>query len=166
MEASGNVTIARGVNGMAKGIIRAGGNIIAKFIENAHVEARGYVETDSILHSQVTAGTEIRVGGKKGFITGGYVCATNMIEVKTLGSEMGANTVVEIGINPETKRRYLELENQIEDTTKMIRSAQPVLDAAKTKILSGIKLPPEQVKHIQELSTTVTLKKKANVGLL
>lgn len=158
--ASGNVTIARGVNGMSKGVIRAGGNVIAKFIENAHVEAKGYVETDSILHSQVTAGTEIRVGGKKGFITGGYVCATNLVDVKTLGAELGANTVVEIGINPETKRRFHELEDMVKQDTKMIASAQPVLDAAKAKILSGIKLPPEQVKHIQELSTTVTLKKK------
>ena len=160
IEAGGNVTIARGVNGMAKGKIRAGGNVIAKFIENAHVEARGYVETESILHSQVTAGTEIRVGGKKGFITGGYVCATNMVDVKTLGSEMGANTIVEIGINPDTKRRYNELEAQIVEDTKAIHTAQPVLDAAKAKILSGHKLPPDQVKHIQELSTTVTLKKK------
>ena len=158
--ASGNVTIARGVNGMSKGVIKAGGNVIAKFIENAHVEAKGYVETDSILHSQVTAGTEIRVGGKKGFITGGYVCATNLVDVKTLGAELGANTVVEIGINPETKRRYHELEEMIKTDTKTINTAQPVLDAAKAKILSGTKLPPEQVKHIQELSTTVTLKKK------
>ena len=158
--ASGNVTIARGVNGMSKGVIRAGGNVIAKFIENAHVEAKGYVETDSILHSHVTAGTEIRVGGKKGFITGGYVCATNLVDVKTLGAELGANTVVEIGINPETKRRYHELEEMVKVDTKTINTAQPVLDAAKAKILSGIKLPPEQVKNIQELSTTVTLKKK------
>lgn len=158
--ASGNVTIARGVNGMSKGVIKAGGNVVAKFVENAHVEAKGYVQTDSILHSNVTAGTEIRVGGKKGFITGGYVCATNLVDVKTLGAELGANTIVEIGINPETKRRYHELEEQIKADTKSINTAQPVLDAAKAKILSGIKLPPEQVKHIQELSTAVTLKKK------
>ena len=158
--AGGNVTIARGVNGMSKGNIRAGGNVVAQFIENAQVEAKGYVETGSILHSKVSAGTEIRVGGKKGFITGGYVCATNLIEVKTLGAELGANTVVEIGINPETKRRYHELEEQVKQDEKTIRAAQPVLDAAKAKILSGVKLPPEQVKNIQELSTVVTLKKK------
>ena len=158
--ADGNVTIARGVNGMSKGRIQAGGNVIAQFIENANVEAKGYVETGSILHSHVTAGTEIRVGGKKGFITGGYVCATNLIDVKTLGAELGANTVVEIGINPETKRRFHDLEEQVKQDEKTIRSAQPVLDAAKAKILSGVKLPPEQVKNIQELSTVVTLKKK------
>ena len=80
--------------------------------------------------------------------------------MKTLGAELGANTVVEIGINPETKRRYHELEEQIKTDTKVISTAQPVLDAAKAKILSGIKLPPEQVKNSQELSNVVTLKKK------
>ena len=159
--AGGNVTIARGVNGMSKGTIKAEGNVIAQFIENAQIEAKGYVETGSILHSRVSAGTEIRVGGKKGFITGGYVCATNLIEVKTLGSELGANTVVEIGINPEIKRRFHELEEQVKQDEKTIRTAQPVLDAAKTKVLSGVKLPSDQVKNIQELSTLVTLKKKA-----
>ena len=160
LEASGNVTIARGVNGMSKGKIKAGGNVIAKFIENAHVEAKGYVETGSILHSHVTAGSEIRVGGKRGFITGGYVCATNLVDVKTLGAELGANTIVEIGINPEIKRRFHELEETVKQDSKMIHSAQPVLDAAKAKILSGIKLPTEQVKYIQDLSNTVTKKKK------
>ena len=53
-----------------------------------------------------------------------------------------------------------ELEEQIKADTKTINTAQPVLDAAKAKILSGIKLPPEQVKNIQDLSTMVTLKKK------
>lgn len=158
--ADGNVTIARGVNGMTKGIIRAGGNVVAKFIENANVEARGYIETDSILHSRVAAGTEVHVGGKRGFITGGHVSATNLVEVKTLGAELGANTIVEIGINPEIKRRYEELQSIIEQNNKTLRSAQPVLDAAKAKIFSGVKLPPEQVKHIQDLSNIVTAKNK------
>lgn len=158
--AGGSVTIERGVNGMSKGIIKAGGNVVAKFVENATIDAKGYVESDSILHSKVSAGTEIRVGGKKGFITGGYVCATNVIDVKTLGSELGANTIVEIGINPETKRRFHELEEQLKVDTKTVESAQPVLNAAKTKILSGIKMTPEQARYIQGLSTNVTLAKK------
>ena len=158
--AEGNVTIARGINGMAKGKIKAGGNVIAKFIENANVEARGYVEAGSILHSRVSAGTEVHVGGKRGFITGGHVSATNLVEVKTLGSELGANTIVEIGVNPEIKNRYEELQRIVDENNKTLRSAQPVLDAAKAKIFSGVKLPPAQVKHIQELSNIVTAKKK------
>ena len=158
--ASGNVTIARGVNGMSKGVIIAGGNVIAQFVENARIDAKGYVESGSILHSNVSAGTEIRVGGKKGFITGGYVCATNLIEVRTLGSELGANTIIEIGVNPETKRRFHQLEEQVKQENKMIESAKPLLDAAKAKILSGVKMTPEQARYIQGLSTNVTIAKK------
>ena len=39
IEAGGNIIIARGMNGMAKGILKAGGNIVAKFLENATVSA-------------------------------------------------------------------------------------------------------------------------------
>lgn len=164
--AGGNITIARGVNGMGKGHIKAGGNIVAKYIENGTVEAMGYVQADSILHSKVMAGTEIHVGGKKGFITGGYVCATNLVEVKTLGSELGANTIVEIGVSPEVKQRYEYLREQIDKDNKTIASARPVLESAKAKIRSGIKLTPEQVKHVQELSNVVTRTKKSTEAFL
>lgn len=160
--ADGNVTIARGVNGMTKGIIKAGGNVIAKFIENANVEARGYIEAGSILHSKVFAGTEVHVGGKRGFITGGYVSATNLVEVKTLGAELGANTIVEIGINPEIKHRYEQLEELLDENNRALGSARPVIEAAKKKIFSGVKLPPEQVRHIQDLSNLVTAKTREN----
>ncbi len=158
--ARGNITIARGVNGMGKGFLQSGGNIIAKYIENASVEARGYVQADSILHSRIMAGTEIRVGGKKGFITGGYVCATNLVDVKTLGSELGANTIVEIGVTPEVKQRHEYLMEQLDKYNKTIDSARPILESAKNKLHNGIKLTPEQVKHVQELSNVVTRTKK------
>ena len=50
IEAGGNIIIARGMNGMAKGTLKAGGNIVAKFLENATASAGGYVSTESILH--------------------------------------------------------------------------------------------------------------------
>ena len=158
--AEGNITIARGVNGMGKGYLKAGGNIIAKFIENGTVEARGYVQSDSILHSHIMAGTEIRVDGKRGFITGGHVCATNLIEVKVLGSELGANTTVEIGVPPEVKQRYEYLKEELEKCNKTINSAKPILENAKKRIHSGKKLSPDQVKHVQELSNVVTRTQK------
>ena len=107
IEAGGNIIIARGMNGMAKGILKAGGNIVAKFLENATVSAGGYVNTESILHSNVTASTEIQVTGKRGFITGGHVRAGQRIEVKTLGATLGAPTVVEVGVDPEKKAEYM-----------------------------------------------------------
>lgn len=79
LEAGGNIVIARGMNGMGRGVLKAGGNIISKFLENATAEAEGYVASESILHSKVTAGGEVNVDGRRGFITGGKVCATGAL---------------------------------------------------------------------------------------
>ena len=53
IEAGGNIIIARGMNGMGKGILKAEGNIVSKFLENVTAQAQGYVASESILHSKV-----------------------------------------------------------------------------------------------------------------
>lgn len=152
VEAGGSIIIARGMNGMGKGTLRAGGNIVSKFLENVKsVVADGYVTTESILHSTVMARSEVTVSGKRGFITGGRVCAGNTITVKTLGSSMGADTIIEVGTDPSVKIRLQELQNSIAEINRILRSIQPVIDAGNQKIARGIKLEPEQLKYILSL---------------
>ncbi len=151
LEAGGNIVIARGMNGMAKGVLRAGGNIIAKFIENSKVYADGYVSTESILHSTVVAGTEITVSGKRGFITGGKVSASSLIKVKTLGSAMGADTVVEVGVDPSVKLKVQDLRKEIVESRKEIEKMHPVIAAMTQKMAQGVTLKPEQLKTLQEM---------------
>lgn len=153
LEAGGNIVIARGMNGMARGALKAGGNIISKFLENAKADADGYIASESILHSTITAGTEINVDGKKGFITGGKASAVNSINVKTLGSSMGADTTVEVGNDPRLAVRLQELQKQIEEENKSIQSIQQILISTKQKIAKGVKLTPEQLQYLQTLAT-------------
>jgi len=160
LEAEGNIIIARGMNGMVRGTLKAGGNIIAKFIENAHAEAKGYVSTESILHSEVLAGTEVIVSGKRGFITGGRVCATNLVQVKTLGSSMGADTVIEVGADPGVKLKLQQLQKQVAENKKVIDTVHPVLTAMTQKLSQGVKLRPDQVKYFQEMLQTEKQKKE------
>lgn len=155
VEAGGDIIIARGMNGMTKGILKADGNVISKFIENATVEAKGYVQTEAILHSKVMARTEVNVTGKKAFITGGVVRATNCVTVKTLGSNMGATTVIEVGMDPTVKAHHQQLQKDILEGQKKISSIQPVLQAVSQKIQQGIKISQEQIKYVQSLTGTV-----------
>lgn len=159
--ADGNIIIARGMNGMGRGILQAGGNIVSKFLENVTAEAEGYVASESILHSRVTAGGEINVDGRRGFITGGRVSATGTINVKTLGSEMGADTIVEVGADPKVKERINELQKQIMEDTKTLQTVQPILVSTKQKLAQGVKLKPEQVQYIQTLAATNQQKTQA-----
>ncbi len=157
--AGGNITIARGMNGMSRGKLKAGGNIIAQFIENAEAEAGGYVQAGSIMHSKIFAGTEVHVDGKKGFISGGKVAATTLIDTKILGSNMGTDTIVEIGISPTIKRRHKELEELISNNNKTINRAIPILEATRDKFLQGKELTEEQIDNVRGLTKLVKEKK-------
>ena len=161
IEAGGNIIIARGMNGMAKGSLKAGGNIVAKFLENTTASAGGYVSTESILHSDVTALTEIQVTGKRGFITGGHVRAGQKIEVKTLGATLGAPTVVEVGVDPEKKAEYMRLQKEISEIVKNIRNIQPVLVNFAEKRSKGVRFTPDQINYIRNSAATMETQKKS-----
>ncbi len=158
--AGGNIIIARGMNGMSKGTLEAGGDIVAKFIENSTVTAGGYVHTEAILHSRVIAGTEITVDGRKGFITGGHVQAYNRIEVKTLGATLGTSTIVEVGVNPQIKSEYIELQKDMGEIVKDIKTVQPIIANFLEKKAKGARFSSEQIKYIQNQAQILEVKKK------
>ena len=161
IEAGGNIIIARGMNGMSKGILKAGGNIVAKFLENSTATAGGYVSTESILHSNVTASTEIQVTGKRGFITGGHVRAGQKIEVKTLGATLGAPTVVEVGVDPEKKAEYMRLQKEVSEIVKTIRGIQPILASFAEKKNKGVRFTPDQINYIRNSAAIMETQKKS-----
>lgn len=160
--AGNNIIIGRGMNGMNKGILKAGGSISAKFIESATVIAEtGSVSAGSILHSDVTAGDEVIVEGKKGFLVGGSVRATNRICAKTLGAEMGARTVVEVGVDPTLRAEKTALQKQISEIALEINNAQPILANFVEKRAKGARFTPEQLSYIKDLAKTMDSKKRA-----
>lgn len=160
VEAGGNIIIARGMNGMSKGTLKAGGNIVAKFLENATAEAAGYVTTESSLHSNIIAGTEVIVSGKRGFITGGRVQAADKIEAKTIGAVMGAATLVEVGVNPKLKERFLQLQKEITDIVNSIKGAQPTVVNFATKKARGVKFTENQITYVKKVAAQLEEDKK------
>lgn len=151
IEAGEDIIIYRGMKGMGKGVLKAGRNIISQFLENSEASAGGYVETESILHSTVMAGTDVVVSSKKGFISGGRVSAANLVRVKTLGSDMGADTIVEVGADPKVKRRVAELQRLIQDANKGIEQSKPTIANFAKKVKSGVELSMDQRLYMQTL---------------
>lgn len=160
LQAGGDIIIARGMNGMGRGELKADGNIVAKFMENATAMAKGYISSESILHSSVQAGDEITVSGRRGFITGGRVCALNNVSVKTLGSSMGADTIIEVGVDPTLKSRIQQMQKEIAEASRVVKSVQPLLAATQQKLAKGIKLSPDQIQYMKSLIALSQLKKK------
>lgn len=159
VEAGGDITISGGMKGMGRGILRAGGNVVSKFIENATVEAGGYIDTESILHSNVQAGTDVKVTGKKGFITGGRVQAESKVEVRTLGAMMGADTFIEVGVNPKLKTEYFMLQKDVAEIVKTIKNAQPIVQNFTEKKAKGARFTAEQVEYVKQSVALIEAKK-------
>lgn len=159
IEAGGDIIIARGMNGMGKGILKADGNIIAQYLQNVNAEAKGYINAGSILHSKVVAGTEIEVDGKRGIITGGHVIAAKKVTVNTLGSEMGVSTTLEVvGISPLIKKQYVDNQKEINDIIKVLKDAQVILKNFAEKRAKGIAINEAQLKYMIDLSQLYKIK--------
>lgn len=158
--AGGQIILKRGIHGMNKGLLKAEGNIITKFIESATVSSNGYIETESILHSTVSARTDVRVGGKKAFITGGTVRAGNVVEAGNIGSEMGGDTKIEVGVEPNVKERYNKLQKEMQQLNKEIEQIRPILKNFAEKMVRQEPVSPEKQQKIQMLAKSLKEKQE------
>jgi hypothetical protein len=148
--AGGNIVIKRGVQGMNRGKLVAGGDLCAQFLESANVVVQGDVNVGSILHSDVEAGNNVIVSGKKGFIVGGEVVCGSYVEVNSIGNKMETQTSVKVGVKPElidelkvAVAKGTELNKQIEETSSY-------LNVFRNKIKKGVKLTPENIKKVKQ----------------
>jgi len=145
LRAGGHIILKRGIQGMDRGVLKANGNVISRFIESATVEAGGYVSADAILHSTVSAKGDITVDGKKGYITGGVIRSGSLVSAKTIGSSMGTSTSIEVGIEPAIITEYHELGKEQENIKDEQEKNLQVLMALAKRIKLGEKLPPDKL---------------------
>lgn len=143
--AGGNIVLKRGVQGMGKGSLQAGNDIVTKFIESCIVRAGHIINTGSSLHSDLNAGEAVIVSGRKGFLIGGTISAGQKIEACVIGNKMNTQTVLKVGVDPEVMDRFKDLTTSIKEKQDDILKSQQVLDAVKKKLKEGQKILPNQI---------------------
>ncbi|MCR5437731.1 MAG: FapA family protein [Treponema sp.] len=126
LEATGNIYVRQGIFGKGEGYIKAGQSLWAKFINDATVEAEeNVIVSDSIVNSNVTAMKNIVLRGRKAQIIGGHLLATEEICAKKVGSPGGgAETILEVGIDPRAKKRLLELQKKQDTSSKELENVE------------------------------------------
>ncbi len=151
IEAEGSIVIRGGMNGMGRGTLRAGGNILVKFLERVSAEAGGCVHAGAILYSRVISGSFVEADGKKGAITGGRVTADTGIRARLLGSVMGMPTVLTVGGAFRVKKEYREI---LERQQKLAREEEGLKKALKQlalRLCSGQKPGQGQLALMKKL---------------
>ncbi|MCL1924040.1 MAG: FapA family protein, partial [Defluviitaleaceae bacterium] len=163
--AGGNIFISRGIQGLEKAKLEAGGSITSRSIQNANLEARGDVYSESIMHSNIVANGRIEVKGKRGVIVGGISRAFGGIVAKNVGSPMGTATEIHIGGDRnyqkefEEKRRELALlqthyKDAIEHLTELVKNKEAPKDktmrSSSLNTINNLKNIKENVNRVKQ----------------
>ena len=143
--AGGNIVLKRGVQGMSRGYLQAGNDIVTKFMESCTAKAGRMINTGSSLHSDLEAGEMVIVSGRKGFLIGGTVSASKKIEASVFGNKMNTVTTLKVGVEPEIMERFKELTVIIKEKQEEMLKHRQVLETFKTKMAEGQKLLPNQL---------------------
>lgn len=111
--AEGDIILDKGMQGGKKGILKAGGKVLAKYIENAKVIAEDEVVSEAIMHSDVKSHSEIDVLGNKGLIAGGTFEARKTIMAKRIGSPLATETKLIVGFDHKLTDRFNEIKKEL-----------------------------------------------------
>lgn len=147
LEAEGDIIIKQGLLGKDEAEVRAGNDVIAKFIERAKlVEAgRDVIVSEGIMHSFVDAGKRVICNGKRGMIVGGRVRAGEEINAKTIGSPSFTETIVETGMDPKSRQQLLDLQEELRISKDKVHELSMNINTLQSqKKAAGGKLSPEK----------------------
>lgn len=149
IEAGGSVFLNKGMHGQDKGVIVAGEDVVAKFLEHTTVKAGGNIRvSDGLILSNVTAKKSIVAEGKKGVIVGGRVSAGEEVRARVIGNYMATPTEVEAGGSPKVREELRQIEEQKKNlklnldrsekgvkSLKLLQEKQGTLPPAKRDLL-------------------------------
>ncbi len=116
------------MQGSGNGVIRAGGNVMARFIEQAQVFAGNEINTGALLNCEVEAGHNVVISGDRGTIIGGTVTAVEQISAASIGNRAGLTTHLVIGLDCDFKSKMGEIDRLMEDYQDNFTDAMRTLD--------------------------------------
>ena len=149
LTAGGQIILSKGMHGDAKGTLKAGGNIVAKFIQACAVESGGNVTSGSILYSKVSAKNSILVSSNRGVVSGGEFKAGTLISANVVGSPAKTSTQLEIGPDTAVLEQFQDIENILVEKRLEQRKTRQTLDIAKRRLEGIDPLPPDKAQYLE-----------------
>lgn len=122
LNAGGNITIEKGIQGRDICIITAKGDVACKFIERCKIYADGNIYADSVLNANLIAKNRVIVTSKSGNVIGSEVYGMTGVIVKEAGNCAGTHTLLRSGLPREEYAKAHELFLQINEIEEKINS--------------------------------------------
>lgn len=101
LQAGGSILLHKGMRGMKSGVLEAGTDITAKFLEDCTIYAQHNIQAEYIINSEVSCGHDLTLIGKRGAFIAGSCAVHNCMNVKTVGASSHVSTIVTLGVTPQ-----------------------------------------------------------------
>lgn len=157
IKAGGNIILHRGMQGMGKGTLIAEGDIVARYIEYANLEAKNNIQSEAVMHSNVKCGNKLELTGRKGLLVGGTSKVGKIIVAKVIGSHMATVTDLEVGVDPTVRERYKKLRDELLSMESDIKKADQAIVLLKKLEGIGALTPDKQEILTKSVRTKVYL---------
>ncbi|MCX8130296.1 MAG: FapA family protein [Clostridia bacterium] len=162
IKAGGDIILRRGMQGLGKGVLVSGGDIIARYIEHSNIEAKNDIKSEAIMHSNVKCGNKLELSGKKGLLVGGTCKVGKEISAKVIGSHMATVTDIEVGVDPSLRERYKVIREEINIMDNDMKKADQAITILKKLEAAGMLTPEKQEMMAKSVRTKVFFSNRIN----
>ena len=132
-----DIILKNGMQGSGNGVIHAGGNVMARFLEQTQVFAGNEINVGALLNCEVEAGRDVIISGNRGTIIGGSVKAVEQIISASIGNRAAVTTQLIIGLEREFRHEMEEIDRKTEKYQNIIaeaaRDEERITDLLKTQ---------------------------------
>lgn len=146
----GSITLYKGMRGMKSGVLEAAGDITAKFLEDSKIYARGDIQAEYIINSEVSCGNSLTLTGRRAAFIGGVCSVYNVMNVKTVGAMSQITTLVTLGVTPQLLGEVENLKKDIADITAQLDECKKNITYLNTRQKAGT-ISPSQTEKLNEL---------------
>jgi hypothetical protein len=147
IEAGEDVLVRGGILGRKKGTVRAGGQIVAKFAEDADLQAKGDIKlTKEMMNSHLHADGFLLA--PNGSLIGGDTYARQGAEARALGSGACIITKIAVGIHPDVVRQAEEISEKLKAKRQAV---ERIREGVKPLMANLKRLTPAQKERATEL---------------
>lgn len=113
VEAGGNIMISCGVLGDNRALIKSGGRLQAKYLENCVAYASESIAADCIMASQTYSDGTIEVMTGRGTIIGGSLIAAKSVKARIIGCQNDRVTEITLGALPYVQNEMIDIETDL-----------------------------------------------------
>ena len=149
LKAGRDVLLKGGLNGDHHGSVRCGGDMIAKYVENARISCGGnLIIEELIMHTDLVVTENLVLKGKRAELIGGNAVVGKVLWCKQVGSISEVPTRISVGVSPDLLSQYINKKMTFEEKNQRLQHLRA------------------EIKHLENLdSHTKETKEKAEVAL-